>query len=448
MRRVLFITYYFPPSGGSGVQRALKMVKYLPDAGWTPLVLTVDPDQASYPDLDPAMLSEIPEGIRVERTSSRDPYALYARLMGKKKEDVVGVGFLGADHASLKERFARWVRANLFLPDARVGWVRHAVRAGRRLAADPGFDAIVSTGPPHSVHLIGEQLADLSGVPWIADIRDAWPDPAYQHMLPTSRWARGRDERLRNSALRNADVRVAVTRDLAHHMSEAVGAPFSLIRNGFDPDDMEAPETDHVSEKWAGDFLVVHTGNLSVARDPEPLWVVLDQPGALDRWPRLRIVFVGNVDASIMDRAVRVVGADRITHIPYVPHAQAVAWMKRAALLLLPINRVMGSAGIVTGKIYEYLASGRPILALGEPGGEADGLLKESGGGTLFGYTDTAGLSAAVGRHYHAWTSGNPIPGAQLDLLHPYSRKNQALELARLLNECLADSRLPQPSDS
>ena len=128
MKRVLFITYYFPPSGGSGVQRGLKMVKYLPETGWDPLVLTVHPDHAAYPDLDPAMLSDVPKGTLVERTRSWDPYTMYARMMGKKKSDVVGVGFLGADHASWKERFARWVRANLFLPDARVGWVRHAVR--------------------------------------------------------------------------------------------------------------------------------------------------------------------------------------------------------------------------------------------------------------------------------------------------------------------------------
>jgi glycosyltransferase involved in cell wall biosynthesis len=436
VKRVLFITYYFPPSGGSGVQRGLKMVKYLPDAGWEPLVLTVHPDHAAYPDLDPAMLSDVPKGTLVERTRSWDPYTMYARMMGKKKSDVVGVGFLGADHASWKERFARWVRANLFLPDARVGWVRHAVRAGRRLAADPGFDAIVSTGPPHSAHLAGVQLARETGLPWIADLRDAWPDPAYQHMLPTGRWARRRDERTRNRILREADVRVAVTEDLAHHMSQAVGAPFSVIRNGFDPDDMQsAPDVPTGwMDAWKEDFLVVHTGNLSPARDPEPLWKVLSSPDASERWPRLRLVFVGNVDPTVMSEALRSSGPDRVHHIPYVPHAAAVAWMKRASLLLLPINRVMGSAGIVTGKIYEYIASGRPVLAFGEPGGEADGLLKESAAGTLLDYTDTEGLRAELDRHYAAWQANKPVGGAPSDGLQPYSRQGQAHALAELLS--------------
>lgn len=440
VKRVLYITYYFPPSGGSGVQRGLKMVKYLPDAGWTPVVLTVDPEQASYPDLDPGMLADVPEGVHVERTSSWDPYTMYARMMGKKKADVVGVGFLGADHASLKERFARWVRANLFLPDARVGWVRHAVRAGRRLASDPGFDAIVSTGPPHSAHLIAERLASETGKPWVADLRDAWPDPAYQHMLPTGRWARSRDKRMRNRVLQAADRRIAVTRDLSTSMAEEVDAPFILIRNGFDPDDMTRSTEGSIPTSWQEDFLVVHTGNLSPARDPEPLWQVLGRSDASGRWPRLRLVFVGNVDPLVMSAAVRACGAERVNRIPYVPHAQAIVWMKAAALLLLPINRVMGSAGIVTGKIYEYIASGRPVLAFGEPGGEADGLLVESGAGTLLDYTDMEGLADLLDRHYEAWAGGRPLRGAPVEHLAPYSRRGQAHALADLLNELNTES--------
>lgn len=428
------------------MQRGLKMVKYLSSAGWEPIVLTVDPAQASYPDLDPAMLEDIPDGAHVERTRSWDPYAVYARIMGKSKNEAVGVGFLGADHTSWKERMARWVRANLFLPDARVGWVRHAVRAGMKLAESPGFDAIVSTGPPHSAHLIGQRLAAATGRPWVADLRDAWPDPAYQHMLPASKWALGKDRRLRNRALGTSDERVAVTNDLAYHMGKALSVPFEVIRNGFDPEDMDRVRG--ISrESWpsmAGnpilddDFLIVHTGNLSPARDPEPVWDVLSTKESADAWPRLRLVFVGNVDPIIMQRATKVLGDDRVSTIPYVPHDEAIAWMLAASLLLLPINRVMGSAGIVTGKIYEYLASGRPVLALGEPGGEADGLLTESGGGELFGYTDVGSVKACIERHYRAWERGEPVTGASPDRLEPYSRKSQAAALARLLDRVVA----------
>jgi len=445
LKRVLYITYYFPPSGGSGVQRGLKMVKYLPDAGWKPVVLTLKPEDASYPDLDPAMLEDVPSGIRVERTSSWDPYAAYARLMGKDKKDAVGVGFLGADHASVKEKFARWVRANLFLPDARVGWVRHAVRAGKVLSESPGFDAIVSTGPPHSAHLIGQKLARLTGKPWIADLRDAWPDPAYQHMLPASSWALKRDTRLRQRALGSSHARIAVTKDLAFHMEGALKAPFEVIRNGFDPEDIarvkEKPRSAWSSMEKAGsqvdDFLVVHTGNLSPARDPEPLWTALRQASKTNAWPRLRLVFVGKVDPGIHEKALSILG-HRVTHVPYVPHDEAIAWMLVASVLLLPINRVMGSAGIVTGKIYEYLASGRPILALGEPGGEADNLLTEAGAGSLLDYEDAEAVEQAIGQAYAAWERGEAVSGASPERLASYSRKSQAAALASLLDRVVA----------
>ena len=313
------------------------MVKYLPDAGWEPVVLTVDPEDASSPDLDPAMMDDVPSAIHVKRTASWDPYAAYARLMGKKKSDAVGGGFLGADHSSPKEKFARWVRANLFLPDARVGWVRHAVQAGREMAASPGFDAIVSTGPPHSAHLIGQKLAKATGKPWIADLRDAWPDPAYQHMLPATGWARRRDDRMRARALGTSDACGAVTNDLAFHMAEAVGRSVEVIRNGFDPADLnrvrEQPRSAWPSmEKESGildDFLLVHTGNLSPARDPEPLWRALELAKASGDWPRLRLVFVGNVDPGIREKAASVLG-ERVTYVPYVPHDEAIAWMLNA----------------------------------------------------------------------------------------------------------------------
>jgi glycosyltransferase involved in cell wall biosynthesis len=430
MKRVLFITYYFPPSGGSGVQRGLKMVKYLGAEGWEPLVLTVDPAHAAYPDLDPAMATDVPAGTRVERTRAWDPYALYARFMGKQKKDAVGVGFLGADHASAKERFARWIRANLFLPDARVGWASHATRAARALFEDPGFDAIVTTGPPHSTHLIGARLARTTGRPWVADLRDAWPDPAYAEMLPSSGWARRRDRRMRQRALDAASVCLAVTEDLACQMRAATGHDFRVIRNGFDPADFsEQPPPD------MDRFRITHTGNLGPARDPEPLWTVLSRSANRDRWPALRVQLVGNVDPGI-EETIRKAGlVDRMERIPYVPHHEATRSMQRAALLLLPINRVGDAAGIVTGKIYEYLASGRPIVGLGDRDGEAARILADSGAGVMLDWRDADGLESLIDRHYTAWQAGTPLAGATREDLSPYSRRQQAAALARILDE-------------
>ena len=441
MRRVLFVTYYFPPSGGSGVQRGLKMVKYLSDFGWEPIVLTVDPDHSAYPDLDPAMLADVPAHVRVARTRSRDPYTLYARFVGKKKSEAVGVGFLGADHASFRERVARWIRANLFLPDARVGWVGPALERARSIVAEGGVDAVVTTGPPHSAHLIGQRLSAESGLPWIADLRDAWPDPAYAEMLPSSGWARRRDRRIRDRALRSASLRIAVTEDLAFHMEKDTGVPYRLIRNGFDPEDFSASQ-----ELDRSQFLLTHTGNLGPARDPEPLWTALANPDHQDRWPRLQVLLVGNVDPGIQATIERLNLQGRIKRIPYVPHHEAIAWMQRSAALLLPINRVMDSAGIVTGKIYEYLAAGRPVLALGDPAGEASRILADTTSGSILAYEDVDGVVGWLDTHYAAWEQGTAHSGANPASLGPYSRKEQAASLARLLEESISESRPPHPS--
>jgi glycosyltransferase involved in cell wall biosynthesis len=429
LKHVLFITYYFPPSGGSGVQRPLKFVKYLPEFGWKVTVLTVDPAFASYPDLDVLQEAEIGPDTIVIKTRSWDPYSAYARWTGKKKSDAVGVGFLGADHASFKEKIARWIRANLFLPDARVGWVKHARKAGLDAMVMHSFDAIVSTGPPHSSHLIAAFLAKKSNTPWLADIRDAWPDVAYASMLPTSSMARKRDLRIRDRTLKQATACVAVTEDLRNSMQKAVGRPFSLIRNGFDPADF-----DGLIPKKNDNFTLVHTGNMSPARNPEPIWTLLSDMSSSERWPALRIQCIGNVDSTILTDANRAGAEDRFEIVSYVPHAEALSYTQSASLLLLPINRVNDAAGIVTGKIYEYIASGRPILGLGDPSGEAANILKETGAGVMFSYEDTEEIGAFIDRHYAAWLAGLPLLGANQQRAAAYSRRSQTDQLATLLN--------------
>ncbi len=432
MKNVLFISYYFPPSGGSGVQRGLKFVKYLRDFGWNPVVLTVDPKSAAYPEIDEGLLEDIPDGVTVVRTDSWDPYAAYASLTGKKKSDAVGVGFLGADHDSWKEKVARFVRANLFLPDARIGWVRHARRAAEELVKTTNIDAIVSTGPPHSAHLIAESIAKSQNLPWIADIRDAWPDIAYADMLPTTKLARRWDLRIRNRVLRSATVHIAVTDSLARQMSEGVSEPFRVIRNGFDPGDF----TDSKTMPLDG-FNIVHTGSMALARNPSSIWRILSRPDAQTRWPHLKLTFVGNVDGTVFRAASDAGLSHLLDYVSHVSHEKAIAYTRGATLLLLPINRVSSTAGIVTGKIYEYLRAGRPVLGLGDPEGESSSILRDTGAGSMFDYDDLDAIAQELDRHYAAWSAGSPLGGASPGAVAPYSRREQTRQLASLLDGIL-----------
>lgn len=431
-RRVLLVTYYWPPSGGSGVQRTLKFAKYLREFGWEPVVLTVHPDHAAWPDYDEELLSDVPPGVTVIQTRSWDPYAVYARLTGATKANAVGVGFLGDAHApDWREQLARWVRANVFLPDARVGWVPFARREAARVVAREPVDAVLTSGPPQSAHLVGAWLSRKKHIPWVADLRDAWPDVAYGHLMPTSGPAARLDRAIRQRTLRQAAALVTVSGEVAKYMEDETGMAFRTLPNGFDPDDVE-----RAAARPLPGFSIVHVGNLSPARNPAPLWDVLSERP----WPDVNVVFVGNVDGSIgrlvQDRSL----SETVIRHPYVPHSEALSYMKGATLLLLPINRVTDGAGIVTGKIYEYVASGRPVLAFGVPGGEADRILRESGAGQVFAYDNVEGIARELDRHVAAWRAGAPLAGATREAAQPWSRREQTGRLADILDQIATTS--------
>ena len=427
-KRVLVVTYYWPPSGGSGVQRTLKFCKYLREWGWEPVVLTVVERWAAWPDRDPGLEADVPDGTRVIRTRSWDPYAAYARFLGVQRNDAVGVGFMARDRVpGVRERLARWVRANVFIPDARVGWALFALVAAVRLHRTAPVEAVFTSGPPHSAHFVGRGMKHLFGLPWLADLRDAWPDMSYMAELPMGPAAQDLDRLLCTHTLRAASVRVTVSRDVAGWMAGRTHLPYIVVPNGFDPEDIARAQPVAMPG-----FSLVHTGNLGASRNLSPLWHLFQVDPEL--FEDIRIVLVGNVDRAVRDDIDTCGIGDRVLERAYVPHEEAIAFMKGASLLLLPINRVAQAAGIVTGKIYEYVASGRPVLGLGEPGGEADRVLRASGAGRVLAWDDIEGIGSYLRSHVEAWRRGAPVAGADPARAAPWSRRIQTGEIASLLD--------------
>ena len=417
------------------MQRTLKFAKYLRDAGVEPVVLTVE--AGAYPSLDPTLAADVPDGVEVVRTRALDPFGLYGALTGRSRREAVAVGSVQAD--SLGKKAGLWARANVFLPDARVGWVPFAARAARRLVRAGRVDAVLTSGPPHSTHLVGLALRRTlaaRGVPWIADFRDPWTGINFYDELPMTAPARAFDAALEHRVLRAADAVVTVSptwaRELEAKGGLAPGAAW-VIQNGFDPDDLDhpAPPTPDV-------FTLVHVGSLYGSRNPEALWAAVAALRGRGGLGRLRIRLVGRVDDAVrasLDRH----GLTAITDEGgVVTHAEAVAEMAAAGLLFLSIEPVRNADGILTGKLYEYLASGRPVLALGPPGGDAADLLTETGGGRLLDWTDADGIEAALRDAYAAWERGEPQPGAAPDALAPLSRPAQTRELAALVRGLVA----------
>ncbi len=426
--RVLVVTYYFPPAGGPGVQRTLKTVKYLRDAGFEPVVLTVV--GGAFPSLDVSLDADVPDGVQVIRTRAPDPFALYGRLTGA---DAVPTG--AVDRRGGLARAALWTRANVFLPDARVGWVPFAKLAGRRALGEAQrlrepFAAVVTSGPPHSVHLVGRRL-QRTGVPWIADFRDPWTGINFYDDLPMSRPARALDRWLERRVLRGADAVTTVSPTWAAMLAEQAGLPpdrVTVVYNGFDSPDLRAAAGVAVRDDA---FVLAHVGSLYVTRDPTAVWEAIRTLRDRGEAERLTIRLVGRTDAAVL-AAAEATGAP-VESVPYTDHAQAVREQAAAALLLLSIEPFPADAGMITGKLYEYLASGRPTLAVGPVGGDAEALLDETVGGRLFARDDAEGIAAEIARHHDAWAAGAPIDGADLDAVMPYTRRAQTLVLADVI---------------
>ena len=429
--RLLVVTYYYPPSGGAGVQRPTKWVKYLPDAGVDPVVLTVR--EGAYPHHDTSLESDV-EGVQALRTRAPDPFGLYGALTGRSRQQAVAdrTGRLGESPA-LAERFSRWVRANLFVPDARVGWVPFALAGAQRLHRQQPIDAILTTGPPHSVHLIGKRLKTMWDVPWIADFRDPWTEIHYAGSLGRNHVVERLDRRLESSVLREADCILTVSSSLQKDLEARTDTPVRVIRNGFDTEDFTAVNPSVSSDTfdlvYVGSLFGVPTGLLDAV-------ATLRDQGEINEF---RLRFIGECPDTLAGAAEERGLGDIVSSRQPVAHEQAVEEMSRAALLLLTIESSWSYAnGVIPGKTFEYLASGRPILGLGPCEGDAAVILAATGGGQMVSHTDISSIVQIIRSHYSAWEQGKPRQGASREAALPYSRSEGAKTLGSMLHALIS----------
>jgi len=428
MKRVLFVSYYFPPSGGAGVQRVLKFVKYLPALGWQPAVLTVE-ESADFPARDEALFAEVPPEAEIIRTPIFEPYNAYRKLTGRDASQPTDMASLENHRASAKERLAEWVRCTFFIPDARCFWKGPAVRAGLRYIRHAKPDVIVSSGPPYTCHLIGRALHRKTGIPWVADFRDSWVD----WVSSPHRWAlpRAVDLALEGGVLRDADcvltVSDGVREDLLSRHSQVGDGHFRLLPNGYDAADFDIVATAAPTDR----FTLTYTGSLYGRRNPLTLLDALDRllvasPALKDR---LRLRFVGRVDGQFLEAFRRFPAL--IEHVPYVTHTESIAYLLNSSASLLIIDDTPAMRGILTGKLYEYLGAERPILALA-PEGEAASLIRSLKAGTVAHPDNVEAVAAALKAMIDAWEAGT-LKGPEGSTVQPFTRQNQAGQLAGIL---------------
>lgn len=429
MKKVLVITYYWPPGGGAGVQRWLKFVKYLPDFGWEPVVYV--PENAQYPVVDEELSKDVRKDTRIIRRPIWEPFHLYRLFTRRKKGESMATSFTSEVESNrTREDIANFIRSNFFIPDARKFWVRPSIRYLSQYLVKHPVDAVVTTGPPHSMHLIGLELQRRLGIKWLADFRDPWTNVDYFSELKLTGPARRKHQRLERNVLRSADHLVCVGEHCAKELEELGARKVEVITNGFDAEDtrMGAPARD-------AHFSLAHTGVLARHRNPATLWKALAE--LLDEVPGLRedlrLVLIGQVDVEV-NQSIRNHGLEAFTEkTGYLPHSRAVSYQQKSQVLLLPINRTPNAKGILTGKFFEYMASGRPILVVGPTDGEVARVLRDTGSGLVAGFDDLETLKKHVLSYYRAFKDGK-LESATGNI-ERYSRRELTRKLGRALDQ-------------
>ena len=448
MRRVLVISYYWPPSGGSGVQRWVKFAKYLPALGWQPVVYT--PSNPEAPATDESLEAEVRD-IEVIRTRIFEPYGLYARFFRRDKAADPKVNAVDAGRRSRTGRLAMWLRGNLFIPDPKCWWIGPSVRHLLKYLRRHPVDAIVSTGPPHSMHLIARALARKTGLPWLADFRDPWTKVFYFKHLALTACSRHRHERLERQVLADASLVVAVSPMVQDEFRTMTSTPVELVTNGYDEEDYAAalekipagsgglhPRPDQVSL-----FRLTHTGLFARDGIPTVLWEVLAEKTASDPVfkEKLRIVLVGKTDREVLDSLAAAGLKDHVTDLGYQEHAEAVARQLEADVLLLPLRKEPEYKAVLPGKLFEYIGARRPILGIGAPDGAMADILEDFPDCPVCDWEDKAGMAAFIDRAWDAFLAGSQTGGetAGPDAAR-YSRRHTAVQMARLLDALTACS--------
>lgn len=427
----MIITYYWPPSGGAGVQRSLKFVKYLTSFGIEPIVITVDPNQATYPILDESLLKEVSDDVKVIRTRSFEPLKVLAAVKGK--DNIPHGGFANTNKESITQKTLRFIRGNFFIPDARKGWVRFAVNAASDLIEKEKIDTVFVSSPPHSSQLIGLELKEKYNVRWIADMRDPWTDIYYYDDLLHTALSAKIDANYEKKVLESADAVISVSEPINAMFLEKSDKldpkKFHVIPNGYDETDFDA-----TLRSEGKHFQLTYVGTMADNYHPSILFrsikKLMQEFNGTEK--AIRLTMVGSSAAAINQLMLETALEQEAEFISHVDHSTAINYMQKADVLLLVIPDVKDNEGILTGKLFEYLACKKPIIGLGPAKGKAKKIVNECQAGELYERNQEEELYTHLNSLYTDWKAGKQFAVNESEI-KKYSRRELSRELAELL---------------
>ena len=423
MQKVLVITYYWPPAGGPGVQRWLKFVKYLRDFGVDPVVYI--PENPNYPIIDETFEEEIPEDITIYKHRIFEPYRI-AGILSKKKTKRISSGIIQTKNQSFLEKVMLWIRGNFFIPDARKYWVRPSVKFLFDVLQKEQIDTVITTGPPHSVHLIGYHLKEFKNVKWIADFRDPWTSIGYHKKLKLTRMAQNRHKELEQLVLTKADKVVVTSETTKKEFRTITRKPVKVITNGFD---------NIVANRVVLDekFTISHIGSMLTGRNPKNLWKVIAELIAenLAFKESIQLRFLGVLSDDVLQTLKEFNLENYVDVIGYVSHEEALKYQQKSQILLLAEIDSEETKGIIPGKLFEYMAAERPILGVGPIGWEVADMVASTKTGAIFEYTAHFQLKNVLLNWFEQYQS-NQLGVSSVNT-NQYSRRELTRKLAEYI---------------
>ncbi len=425
-KKLLIITYYWPPAGGPGVQRWLKFVKYLPDFDVQPIVYV--PENPTYPIVDSQLESEVSDKAIILKTPIFEPYQL-ASVLSKNKTNKISSGIIpNQKKQSLLEKLMLWVRGNLFIPDARVFWVKPSVAYLENYIRDNEIDTIITSGPPHSLHLIGLELKQKMNLKWLADFRDPWTTIGYHKSLRLSQYAANKHKQLESQVLNSADTIIVTSKTTKTEFQALTTKPIEVITNGFDVEKVDKQTLDTK-------FSLAHIGSFLSERNPKILWESLVE--LCNEIPEfkshLEIKLIGAISNEVLETIDQFGLNSVLNNLGYVSHAEAVAHQRKSQILLLIEINSEATKSILPGKLFEYMVSERPILAIGPKDSDFAEIITNTNTGVFFEYSEKAKLKQTIHEYYNQFLEAKLRSHAVG--LQQYSRKNLTQQLVELLRQ-------------
>lgn len=423
-KKILIITYYWPPAGGPGVQRWLKFVKYLPDFGVQPIVYI--PENPTYPIMDENLVKEVSKEAIILKHKIFEPYQI-ASIFSKNKTKKISSGIIpNKKKQSILDKIFLLIRGNLFIPDARVFWVKPSVKFLENYIIANNIDTIITSGPPHSLHLIGLQLKQKLNVKWFADFRDPWTTIGYHKSLRLSRIAAKKHKELEFKVLNSADTIIVTSKTTKTEFQAITKQPIAVITNGYDTEKV-------IKEPLDSKFSLAHIGSLLSARNPKIVWECLVE--MINEIPsfklHLEIKLIGAVSQEVLDTISNFKLNAYLNNLGYVAHSEAIAHQRKSQVLLLIEIDSEDTKSIIPGKLFEYMVSNRPIIAIGPKGSDFAEIITDTNTGVFFDYSEKRKLKSVLLHFYNQFLEGKLQSNAVG--LQRYSRKSLTEDLVRLL---------------